>query len=104
MTTLPVSDEMAQRQLMSQLHERWSSVEDLISEVEAAMTSSFDPPTGCTTAQRLALLEGRLAEMEAALADSQGVIKTDEQLQVQDGPSKIKHCKAFKFLFELKVR
>ncbi|XP_024081434.1 titin-like [Cimex lectularius] len=82
MNALPVSDEMQLRKNMTDLNNDWGRTEKLFGELEELVSSSFVLPTGSSPTERLNMMESRLKEMENALLNMHGVIKTDDHLQL----------------------
>lgn len=76
---IPVADEMARRAAHEAMDERWRAVLARASAVQDALAAELRAD-GVPAAGKLRLLERELAELNAALGDMHGVLKTQEEL------------------------
>uniref|UniRef100_A0A0K8SMD1 KASH domain-containing protein n=2 Tax=Lygus hesperus TaxID=30085 RepID=A0A0K8SMD1_LYGHE len=84
-STLPVSDEVAQRNAMAQLTDRWTDIEKLMLDAETELYSSLQPGADTSRPEQILILEKRVEEIESAFGAMHGVINSDDQLQLYLG-------------------
>ncbi|KAF6210750.1 hypothetical protein GE061_013860 [Apolygus lucorum] len=84
-STLPVSDEVPQRDAMAQLTERWNNIEKLMLDAETELYSSLQPRADTPRPEQILILEKRVEEIETAFGAMHGVISSDDQLQLYLG-------------------
>lgn len=81
MQTIGVDDEMLQRQFHGQLEDHWRGVTARIEARQTQLTASRldqDMPID----NKLTLLEQELTELQLALNDMHGIIKSDDELNL----------------------
>ncbi|XP_067009872.2 muscle-specific protein 300 kDa isoform X2 [Anabrus simplex] len=81
MCIIPVADETLQRQLHAQLEERWRAMSVQMHNIQVAVTETLadqDVPVK----DKLGALEQELIELQAALDDMHGILKTEEELEL----------------------
>lgn len=78
---VPISDELVQRKFHAELQGRWSKVSDKINDIQSSIIetiSASDKPVN----EKLALLEQELVDLKTDVDNLQGIIKTEEDLDL----------------------
>lgn len=81
MEIIPVSDEMVQRQFFSKVEEKWKNLTSKIDKIHGAAIQSISAPDAPID-EKLSILEEELRELKLTLSELQGVIKTDDELNL----------------------
>jgi len=81
MSVLPVSDEMALRAAHGALEGRYRDVVERADDLQTALTSDLTAEN-VPVSDKLALMERELQELQDALNDMHGVIKTPDELSL----------------------
>lgn len=79
--TLPLSDEILQRQFHGEMQKRWNSVTEKIKNIQDAVRSTIsseDLPAN----EKLNILERELTELRKTIDEFHGVMKTEEELEL----------------------
>ncbi|XP_043492345.1 nuclear anchorage protein 1-like isoform X2 [Polistes fuscatus] len=78
---IPLSDEILQRQLNSELQYRWKDVTEKINDIQSEITRNISSED-VSSNERLKILERELNELRMCLDDLHGVLKTEEELDL----------------------
>ncbi|XP_014611314.1 PREDICTED: uncharacterized protein LOC106790722 [Polistes canadensis] len=78
---IPLSDEILQRQLYSELQYRWKGVTEKINDIQSEITRNISSED-VSSNERLKILERELNELRMCLDDLHGVLKTEEELDL----------------------
>lgn len=81
MQVVPVADEMVQRKFHSELQDQWQKVSDKINNMQTAVLENISAPD-VPINEKLALLEQELLELKSTVDNLQGIIKTEEELNL----------------------
>lgn len=81
MQVMPVADEMVQRKFHSELQDQWQKVSDKINGIQNAVLENISAPD-VPVNEKLQLLEQELLELKSSVDDLQGIIKTEEELNL----------------------
>lgn len=79
--TIPLSDEIVQRQFHGEMQKRWNSVTEKIKNIQDAVRSTIsseDVPVN----EKLNILERELSELRKTIDEFHGVMKTEEELEL----------------------
>lgn len=81
MQVVPVADEMVQRKFHSELQDQWQNVSDKINTIQNNILENISAPD-VPVNEKLNLLEQELQELKSDVDDLQGIIKTEEELNL----------------------
>lgn len=78
---MPVQDEMVQRKFHADLLDQWQRFAERINSIQNAVISNISAPDAPID-QKFSILEQELLELKAAIDSLQGVLKTEEELNL----------------------
>lgn len=81
MQVVPVADEMVQRKFHLDLQNQWQRVTDNINAIQNTILETISAPD-VPVNEKLAILEQELLELKSIVESLQGIIKTEEELNL----------------------
>lgn len=81
MQVVPVADEMVQRKFHSELQDQWQNVSNKINTIQNNILETISAPD-VPVNEKLNLLEQELQELKSDVDGLQGIIKTEEELNL----------------------
>lgn len=81
MEIIPISDEMVQRQFFSRIEDKWRNISAKIDVMHSAAIENISAPDAPVD-EKLIILEDELRELKLSLNELQGIIKSEDELNL----------------------